>query len=346
MEKKIVAILVILFITVCNVKAQDSQTEFKPSGKVFGKIFVNYHYDFTEGSTKRNSFNLQRTYLGYKYNYSKKISVKITFDGARFSEASSYTVFLKHAQLDWKVDNNVNLSFGLIGTKQFNDQEKFWGYRYLFKSFQDEFKLGSSADLGVNAQIAITKNLNVNLFVMNGEGYTSVQDMNGRIKAGGNIIYKPTKDVLLKGYFDTYGGDYTKENEIVTDTTSVKTAAFFAGYNGEKFRIGAEYEIQKDGKKFNEQAKDHDLTGFSIYGTYIINNRFEIFVNYLNFQSNKVNGAEQSWNHGKDGSIVLGGIQYEPIKSIKMALNYRTFCYDESSKPDGNFVYLNMEFKF
>jgi len=93
-------------------------------------------------------------------------------------------------------------------------------------------------------------------------------------------------------------------------------------------------------------AADHDLTGFAIYGTYVINKKYEIFTEYMNFQSNHVNGSEQTWNYGKDSSVVLGGIQYAPLKGVKMALNYRTFLFDDSSKPNGNLIYLNMEFKF
>ena len=34
----------------------------------------------------------------------------------------------KIAQLDWKLNPKVKLSMGLIGNKQFNDQESLWGY--------------------------------------------------------------------------------------------------------------------------------------------------------------------------------------------------------------------------
>ena len=59
----------------------------------------------------------------------------------------------------------------MIGNKQFKYQESIWGYRYMYKTFQDENKFGSSADLGVNGEIKVTENLKINLFVLNGEGY-------------------------------------------------------------------------------------------------------------------------------------------------------------------------------
>ena len=38
----------------------------------------------------------------------------------------------------------------MISTKLFKVQEELWGHRYLMKTFSDEYKLGHSADLGVN----------------------------------------------------------------------------------------------------------------------------------------------------------------------------------------------------
>ena len=189
-----------LFLLGINI-SMNGQEDFKPNGKAFGKVFWNYNYNFTEDATQRNTFALQRAYLGYVYNFSENISTKITFDGARTSAASSFTVFLKTAQLDWQVAQPVKLSLGLIGLKQFDTQEKFWGYRYIFKDFQDEFALGTSADLGVNAEITLAKNLKANLFVLNGEGYTRVQDNMGRMKVGGNLIFTPVKGLILKGFF-------------------------------------------------------------------------------------------------------------------------------------------------
>ena len=75
----------------------------------------------------------------------------------------------------------------MIGNKQFKYQESIWGYRYMYKTFQDENKFVSSADLGVNAEIKLSEKIDLNLFALNGEGYKNVQDDNGFIKIGGNL---------------------------------------------------------------------------------------------------------------------------------------------------------------
>jgi len=354
MKKLIISFVLVLAVANLSFAQTTNDESFKPSGKIFGKVFVNYHYDFSDGSTQRNTFELQRAYLGYKYKFNEKVSVKLTLDAARRSLASSYTTFLKNAQLDWRVSNGVKLSIGLIGLKQFDTQEKMWGHRYLFKSFQDEFKLGSSADLGVNAEITLAKNLTANLFVLNGEGYTNIQDINGRMKAGGNLIYEPVDGLILKGYFDIYGGKFNLDDDRVVDTVSVKTFNVFAGYSGKKFRLGAEYTSQLDGKKYNQQAAEHNIYGFDAFAIYYINDKFDVFVDYLDIRSNTLEGDEKPWDYKRDGEVIIGGIEYVPFKGVKMALNYRHYLHDKVESnlphflqiPSGSAMYLNVLYQF
>jgi hypothetical protein len=353
MKRVFLFVSVAFIITIVGRAQEETKEEFKPSGKVFAKVFFNYHRDMTEGTTQKNTFELQRAYLGYKYNFSKDISFKLTIDAGRQIKdvdgelLSPYTATLKTAQIDWKVAEPVKLSIGLIGLKQFNTQENFWGYRYIFKSFQDEFALGSSADLGINAEVKLAENLKSNLFVLNGEGYSKIQDPNGRMKVGGNLIFEPIEGLTLKGYFDIYGGNILNDSSvIVEDTTFIQSIAFFAGYKTDKFRVGAEYNLQKNGKKYYQIAADHDITGVAVYGTYVINKKFEAFAEWLQFKSNTLEGETVSWNNKKDGNIIVTGVQFMPVKGVKMALNYRSMIYDNSAFKTKNYIYANFEFAF
>ncbi|NEW79217.1 MAG: hypothetical protein GZ086_07265 [Gelidibacter sp.] len=333
--KKQLVFLSILFISISSF-SQSTEEDFKPSGEVQFKVFWNYHYDFTQNATKTSAFELDRSYLGYKYNFSKDISAKITFDAGSNTGGSEYTAFLKIAQLDWKVANGVKLSMGLIGLKQFNDQEDFWGYRYLFKSFQDQNGFGSSADLGINGEFAITKNLKANFFLINGEGFRAIQDADGNQKIGGNLVFTPVKGLIAKIYADN------QPTEIGADIT---TYSFFAGYSAVNWRLGAEYNVQNNATKFASPAADHNLDGFSIYSTYVINKKFEVFGRYDQISSNILTGETTAWNNSKDGSQMITGIQYAPLKGLKFALNYQGFNFDDSTKDNKSLVFLNAEFK-
>ena len=139
--KKQLLFLSILILSVSSF-SQSADSDFKPSGKVHFKVFWNYHTDLSENATKTSAFELKRSYFGYKYAFSKNISANITIDVSSNTGGSAYTVLLKAAQLDWQVSSAVKLSMGLIGMKQFKEQENFWGYRYIFKSFQDQNGFG------------------------------------------------------------------------------------------------------------------------------------------------------------------------------------------------------------
>jgi hypothetical protein len=352
MKRTNLILIISLFFSAFAV-GQETGEEFMPSGKVFGKVFFNYNYNMSEDAEQRNTFALQRTYFGYKYKFSKDISFKLTLDAVRQVKdvegnvISPYVAQLKHAQLDWKVADPVKLSVGLIGLKQFDTQEKFWGYRYIFKSFQDEFALGSSADLGINAEIKLAESLKANVFVLNGEGYSRIQDDMGRMKVGGNLIFEPVDGLIFKGYYDIYGGNVVNDSGVVIkDTVSIHSLAFFAGYKTDKFRVGAEYNKQFNGKKYYQIAADHDISGLAAYGTYVINMKFEVFGEWLQFKSNKLDGKDKTWNYKKDGNVIIAGVQYILVKGVKVALNYRTLIYNDADIDTKSFIFMNFEFAF
>lgn len=338
MQKKLKKQLTLLcfFIASSSVFSQMPQDNFIPSSFPIFKVFWNYHADLSTNATKTSAFEINRAYLGYQYNYSKEISGKVVFDVANNTGGSSYTVLLKNAQLDWKVAPRVKLSMGLIGMKQFNDQEEFWSYRYLFKSFQDQNGFGSSADLGFNAEFNISKSLKVNFIVFNGEGFKNIQDVNGNQKVGGSLVYSPVKGLTTKIYID---------NQPTTGSKAITSLALFAGYQSKEWRFGSEYNKLDNGKNFLTPAVDHQLDGVSFYATYIINKKVEIFGRYDQLSSNTLAGDTTAWNFSKDGNQIITGIQYVPVKGLKFALNYQGFSFDNANLNNQTKIFLNLEFK-
>ena len=334
--KKLIISLILITVVATLSFAQDSSKEFKPNGKAHFKVFWNYHADLTEDAAKASAFELKRTYFGYKYAFSDKISAKITFDVGNNSEGSAYTAFLKVAQLDWKVASGVKLSMGLIGLKQWNDQEKFWGYRYMFKTIQDQNGFGSSADLGINAEFKLSDNLKANFLIINGEGYKKVQDSDGKQKIGGSLVYTPIEGLITKIYLD---------NQPSVNGDAITTYSFFAGYKTSDWRLGAEYSVQNNATKYASPAEGKDLDGLSFYSTYVVSKKVEIFGRYDQLGSNMLTGETEEWNMSKNGSQIIFGLQVAPVKGLKFALNYQGFTYDSSAINTKSLVYLNAEFK-
>lgn len=305
-------------------------------GKVSTRVYWNFNKDFTKDAPRKNAFEIKRAYFGYEYIINDNISSKVTFDVGKNSSGSDYTAFLKIAQLDWKIKNNLKLSIGMIGNKQFKFQESIWGYRYMYKTFQDENKFGSSADLGVNAEIKLSDKINLNLFALNGEGYKNVQDDNGFIKIGGNLIYEFDNGFSAKIYYDSQP---SIENFNLVNT------GYFIGYEKEKTRIGLEYNEMLNGKTYKDPSKDHSLSGFSGYISQTLSKNATIFFRYDSLGSNILSGSLDAWNSGEDGKLMIFGYEYVVTKGFKLNLNYRNYNYNDNSINNKSMVFINAEIK-
>lgn len=340
--KKLLISVLTLFVAI-HVIAQE-QAEFTPSGKVNGKVFFNYHYDMTDGEDQESSFEIKRAYLGYDYNIAKGLKASVTLDVGKNEGGSDYTAYLKKAQLEWSANPILKISLGMISTIQFKDQERFWGYRYIMKSFNDQYGFGTSADLGIKANFKLSDAFSADAFVINGEGYKKVQDEDGKQKIGASLIYK-SKGFIAKVYADANSAKVVDEGGNEDDVT-VSALAFFAGYKfSDKFRLAAEYNKLSNGTKYSKVADDHDMEGVSLYSTYTFNNKWEIFGRYDYLTSNKLEGEAEKWNNS-NGTAIISGIQYSPVKNVKIALNYQSFNYKEKGIETNSLLYANLEFKF
>ena len=331
MLKKFIFFIILFCLTNSN-----AQKDFSPNGSPYFKVFWNYHNDFTKEVTKKRAFELKRVYLGYKHDFNDTFSAKVTYDIGSNSGGSEYTAYVKIAQLDWKLKPRVKLSMGLIGNKQFNDQESLWGYRYAHKGILNEFKFGPSADLGVNSEFTINPKFKINLFILNGEGYKSLQDDNGNQKMGTSFIYNFSKKLTGKIYMDSQRSENTK---------SIKNNSFFLGYNNIDFRFGLEYGKIKNAKTYKNAEDEHNRNGFSVFGSKKISKNYELFARYDQISSNVLNGKSNSWNYDNDGSLVMFGAQYQAIKGVKFNLNYKLFNNDNSLINNKSILSLNAEFK-
>ncbi len=323
----------LIFLIQTNLSCQEG---FEPNGSPHFKIFWNYNNDLSQQASKKSAFELKRVYLGYKYNFSETINGKITYDIGANSGGSDYTAYVKIAQIDWKLNSILKLSFGLIGNKQFNDQEGLWGYRYAYKGFLNEYKFGASADLGFNSEFTLSPKLKINLFVFNGEGYKSIQDNNGYQKIGTSFIYDFSDKIFGKIYFDSHP---------LRNANPITNSSIFLGYKESSFRLGIEYGKIKNGKKYNEGEKDHNRDGYSIFATKNFENDFEIYVRFDSINSNVLPGQTIPWNTDNDGRLFVFGAEYEVAKGVKFNLNYRNFNYENPIVNNKSAIFLNAEFK-
>jgi hypothetical protein len=328
--KKITAVIASLFLLSTVVFGQNEKEGFKPNGKVFVRVFTNVHTTLNNGNSTP-AFELERAYLGYDFNLSEQFSGKINIDMGNPGNSSAFemTAYIKNAFLSY-TNKKFTASFGMIPTTQFELQEKFWGNRYVEKVFQDDYKLGSSADLGLRAGYSITNWLNATLIAVNGEGYKKLQ-ADKYFKTGLGVTLTPVKKLSAFAYYDLMGKDSTQS-----------TFASFIGYDFGKASIGAEYNLQKNvGYKTGK-----DLSGVSVYASVTPVTNFKIYARYDYLTSNTLAGKTSNWNDAKDGNLILAGVEFQPVKGVKISPNYRLWNPADSSKKPTNSFYLSCDIKF
>jgi hypothetical protein len=323
--KKLSITLILAFLAGIQVIAADN--EFKPNGKASVKIFSNFHSTFSDGANL-NVFEITRAYFGYGYKFSKHFSGKITLDvGNPKVGGLEMTAYLKNASLTYK-QNGFTVNFGLIGLLQFKTQEKIWGYRYIYKSFQDQHKYGSSADLGINISYKFSNFISADFNLINGEGYKKIA-ADSILRTGIGITINPIKALTIRAYYD-----FIKKKGVNQQSISL-----FAGYKTKKFSVGAEYNKQLNHKNSN----GNHLNGYSFYTTYNASKKIKIFGRYDKLTSS--NAKNMEWNLGKDGSLFIVGMEFTPVKGIKIAPNYQGWKPKDTDKKYRSVFYINLEIK-
>lgn len=304
---------------------KDENVEFKLKGKPIVTIYANYSAGLGHAN-KESGFALERSYLGYQFEVAKNLGGKVIFDigptkvpGADLERVA----YVKNAMVTWS-PGNFTLDAGLVKLEQFSVQEDFWGYRYIWKSFQDEYKFNSSADLGIIAKYKFNKYVSADLTFVNGEGYKKLSKGNNN-RYGLGVTLTPIKPLVLRAYYDRYDaeGEDAKAQESVT---------LFAGYKHQWFSLGLEYN-----KLWNSGfVSKQDKTGYSAYATVHINKKFSVFGRYDDLTS-----RDHYFKGDERRSIV--GLQYRPLRYVRISPNFQTV--NPANGKASNFLFLNVEFK-
>ena len=285
-------------------QSQDAKQE-PPKGKAIVQVFGNLNAGFSS-SNANVGFDLERSYIGYEYKLGQGLTVKGVMDIGKSNDVGDYQriAYIKNAMVSWKT-GNLTLNGGLISTTQFNFQEKFWGYRYIMKSFQDMYKFGNSADLGISASYKFADWISADAIIVNGEGYKKIQKGNG-FNYGLGATLTPLKGLQIRLY-----GGFNDSGE--NGKAGVVNMAGFIGYKNENFTIGAEYNhmLNASGKQGNDQF------GYSVFGSVNLPKNVSLYARFDDLYS------KDNWNITKDEQAAILGAQFKLGKYVKIAPNFR-----------------------
>ncbi|WP_291861463.1 porin [Marinilabilia sp.] len=332
--KQIVLLTFVGLTTTFPLLAQESDdTEFIPSGEVFGKIFTNFNTSLS-GPDQQTAFEVRRAYLGYEYQISKEFSAEVKIDIGSPNDASQYSLlrrfgYFKTAKIQYNPYDFLELTFGLQDATQYKLQDSFWKRRYINESLMGAYKYGSSADIG--AKVAFLTDLfDIDIALFNGEGYSSLQNDN-TFKAALGATFRPVDGLITRIYGD-----------LSSKTVNQGTTSLFAGYRHSLFSLGGEYAVH-----FNRNfQKDHNIEGFSILGDVKVLPKIWIFGRFDKIESNILDGDSVPWNLAKDETAITAGIEFIPIKAIKIAANYQDHYPTAKNTEAVSAFFLNLEASF
>jgi hypothetical protein len=329
--KKLVLIFLISITGINTLFSIENDTT-KITSKPLFLIYSNFHQGLTENSHESN-FDVKRAYLGYDFNLNNGFYGFIKIDIGTPDDDSQYSLirrdaYLRNVGITYK-KNHFKINFGIIDNQQHKTQEKFWGKRYIYKSFLDEYDLLPSTDLGFNFQYNFNKKLRFEAGMMNGEYLCNDA---GFLKYVYNIglDYSPINIIKLKIH-STYT---SKENDLIT-------AGIFLGLSPIKnFKIGGEYNLQAELKNNDEYIS----FGYNAFAVYDITKKINLFARYDVLCSNIPFGFTIPFNQALDGSAIISGVEYIFNNNFRMSLNYQDWSPDDISLDKSSYIFFNLEF--
>jgi hypothetical protein len=328
--QKILIFLLLSIAFLVPVKAQESD-QFKPSGKIFGLLFADYHTTFS-GGENIPVFEITRSYLGFDYNFSKTIMSRVMYDGmTQVVNGKIISVgYLRNAFLQYD-NGKLTLRGGLIGVEQLSMADKFWNYRYITKPPMDYSSMIFSVDLGLMAKYQVADGVSIDIGLLNGRGYKDVApDTTMKLITG--ITVKPAKNFLFRGYYDAMGAGGERQ----------MTFSLTGAYLGPVFSLGAEYFRQNN--HLTEVGENY--SGVSIFTAAKIAEKFSVFARYDDIGSSTSEGETDPWNLSKNGTNLVIGFDYSPVKNVRISPNFIGFVPDDKDADFAGTVGLNVEARF
>ena len=319
-----------------NSEKESEAKELVVTGSPIITVFADYHAGIG-AQNNISGFGLSRALLGYQFKLSPTLTGRAVIDAA-VSPAEEYLssqkreVYLRNAMLTWK-DKGFTINGGLTGLYQFNLQERFWGYRYVAPSFQDQYKMGQSVDMGVTVEYQFMPWLSSDFSITNGEGFRNL-NMDNKYRYALGLTLQPIENLTFRVYGDVF--QQSEQNE------TQRTLALFAGYKTKYFSLGTEYNYQENSRWIAE----NNFSGYSVYTTIPINKKWNLYGRYDNIDSKDKD--QKSWSNFT-GEAVIAGVEYHPIKQLKIAPNYKyTKNFDAQQEKSDFFhvVYLNILFNW
>jgi hypothetical protein len=368
MKIKITSILMLLTACIWGIKsfAQDTTKadEFKPSGKLWGQVFIDYEvkthsdsllrgntqYSKSPYNTNYNSFDLRRVYVGYDYNFTRKFTAQVllSHEGNNYDAQGNRTVLIKLANIRWKnAFAGTDVVVGQMATNAYSLlSEQVWAYRSVEKTITDMRGIAASSDFGVSLQ---------GKYKDGQYGYNILATNNSKYSQENNSFKKFSADVFAKFLdkklvVDLYG-DYERYSQPHPYQLSKSMMKVFVAYQSEPITIGVEV-FQQAGTNYAyyslisdtsiSDTSDVNVFGFSVFAhAPIIKDKLRVFARFDSFDPDtKYSSNNRYTNNSINGhlkeSFITAGLDWTPVTNVHVMPNIWLNNYtDEAANVTG-----------
>ncbi len=293
-------------------------------------LFSNFHQG-VGGDTKEPNFEIKRATFGYQFHVPKGFSSIIRLDvSPNLDEGQNLNkvdVYLRAMYISWK-KGKFELHTGLVDNMQHRVQQNFWGSRYVFKSYLDEYRFLPSIDLGFNGKYSFLDNLSLEFGMMSG----TIKDDGvsyGKYYYSLGLNYAPLKELQLKVH-----STYSFQDD------DLYTVGAFAGWHILPcLRLGVEYNAKFSPDKITQQ-------GTSAYMIYeVLKNKLDIFARYDYLTSWCAVDFIPSWTVVEDGMAAIGGVGWRACDFVRLSINYQSWLPRLETNITKSYIFLNVEFR-
>jgi len=355
----LVITLAILSLSLNAQQKAQTDSSFKPGGKLWGYAFGDYYYKahsdpFNRGGANqytgiekgRNAFQIRRVYLGYNYDITSKFAAEMllaaednttTSAGATSGDLltdNKLSFYIKLANLRWKnIWKGTDFVIGQVATPAFPLlAESIWGYRSVERTVAD-MRRTPSYDLGATLQGKFDDKGNFGYDLMVGNG-TGAKPENDKFKKFYGDVFAKFLDKRL--VLDLYA-DYERVNRTTTWHHSRNMVKALLAYTTPAFTVGVEAFVnhgQNDVVGMNGAVKDTLSANAQAISTYIkgsiVKDKLGFFVrmdNYnpdVNYHSNlytSYKGLSGNYEPNNKEMFFTTGIDFTPVKNVHFIPN-------------------------
>ncbi len=312
-----------------------------PKVKIHGLTFGDFFYNassFNPANKDINGVRINRVYFTGDFTLSKQFSSRFRLETDQIGSGggkNEFGVMVKDAWLKWgNIFSGSDLIFGISPTPAFDVSEGAWGHRYLEKTIMDLNHIVGSRDMGIDLKGKFDESGTVKYWVKLGNNSGNSPEANKYKRYYGLLEFNPSSNLLITLY-----GDYASAAPKLDPTTGTTVSnngtvgALFVNYKQKgSFSIGFEgfiRSIQNNYLPKGGSLESQSSNGFSIWAYANLSESTQLVARFDNFDPNT--------SASNDGtSLILAGIQFNPIKSVSVTPNVEVVSHQATPATGGN----------